>query len=79
MDKTILSIKNIYLELNKTTRHLLKISVIIYLCLVSAAIFSHFQSSFELLILQDDFLQTAKSVISTGIFGAVLIEYIHKK
>lgn len=79
MKKDSTKFKGIYSDFGKYTKTTIKLTLILYFCLIIAAIYSHIAGSFELLVLQDDILNTARSTVATGIIGAVFLEYIYKK
>mgnify|MGYP006992185827 CR=1 FL=1 len=75
-------IKNFYTSLGHKTRIVIKCTFALALPLLFISIFSNFAYftplQYELLIISDELSATARSILSTGLIGAFIFNYLEK-
>ncbi len=75
-------IKNFYNALGRKSRIVIKCTLALALPLLFISIFSSFANftpfHYELLIISDDLSATARAILSTGLIGAFILNYLEK-
>ncbi|MEE1504781.1 MAG: hypothetical protein UGF89_11125 [Acutalibacteraceae bacterium] len=75
-------IKNYYNSLGRKTKTVIKCALALALPLLFISIFSNYAHftpfQYELLIVSDELSATARSILSTGLIGAFILNYLEK-
>lgn len=76
-------IKNIYNSLGQKSRIVIKCTLALALPLLFVSIFSNYAHftpfQYELLIVSDELSTAARSILSTGVIGAFILNHLEKK
>lgn len=79
---TLTQIKNYYNSLGRKTKTVIKCALALALPLLFISIFSNYAHftpfQYELLIVSDELSATARSILSTGLIGAFILNYLEK-
>lgn len=82
MNERIRNLNSFYKQLGRKTQLIIKTTVISCLSLLSIVLISHFgvglPNQYDLLLLSEDLIKAARSIIFIGLFGTLIFNNIEK-